>query len=129
VERHPDYFDRMLFIMRQIDAEYLLALLAVALMEVLVQPLPGDNKLAQRYEAILGNSNHFRLELMTTTTARRAADLRRPIIHTIFGLSNEVTDDPCGLQTHSRLVDPHQAYLSQALARCVKDTDVLTSKY
>lgn len=78
VEQHPDYFDRVLFIMRQVDAGAIAGVAStVALMEVLVQPLrTGDTALAQRYEVVLGNSSHFRLEPMTTVTARRAAELR-----------------------------------------------------
>ena len=47
--------------------------------EVLVQPLrQNDIALVQRYEAILSNSNNFRLENITRPIARRAADLRTP---------------------------------------------------
>lgn len=43
----------------------------------MVQPFrSGDGVLAQRYEEILSNSNYFRIEPITTATARYAADLR-----------------------------------------------------
>lgn len=78
VERHPTYFDRMLFIMREIDQGSIGGLASVmALTEVLVQPLRvGDDALAQRYEAVLSNSRSFRLAPIDVATARRAADLR-----------------------------------------------------
>lgn len=78
VERHPDYFDRILFIMRYVNEGLIDGVSAtIALTEVLVQPLKaGDNALAQQYEAVLSNSRNFRLEPITTKIARRAADLR-----------------------------------------------------
>lgn len=53
VERHPDYFDRILFIMRYVNEGLIDGVSAtIALTEVLVQPLKaGDNALAQQYEA------------------------------------------------------------------------------
>jgi predicted nucleic acid-binding protein len=78
VERHPSYFDRMLFIMRYVDRGLIAGVVStIALTEVLVQPLrAGDNALTERYEAILSNSHDFRLEPITTIVARHAADLR-----------------------------------------------------
>jgi len=78
VERHPDYFDRMLFIMRYVDRGLIAGVAStMALTEVLVQPLRvGDAALTERYEAILSNSHDFRLEPITAAIARRAADLR-----------------------------------------------------
>jgi predicted nucleic acid-binding protein len=78
VERHPSYFDRMLFIMRYVDRGLIAGVSStMALTEVLVQPLrAGDNVLTERYEAILSNSQDFRLEPITTMVARHAADLR-----------------------------------------------------
>jgi predicted nucleic acid-binding protein len=78
IERHPVYFDRMLFIMRYVDRGLIAGVAStVALAEVLVQPLRlGDDALAQRYEAVLMDSSSFHLEALTHATARRAADLR-----------------------------------------------------
>jgi predicted nucleic acid-binding protein len=78
IEKHPDYFDRMLFIMRYVDEGLISGVSAtMALTEVLVQPLrTGDTALAKRYEAVLMNSNDFRLEPLTTAIAHLAADLR-----------------------------------------------------
>jgi hypothetical protein len=51
IERHPDYFDRMLFIMRYVDEGLIAGVSAtIALTEVLVQPMrAGDTSLAKRY--------------------------------------------------------------------------------
>lgn len=78
IEKHPDYFDRMLFVMRYVDEGLISGVSAtMALTEVLVQPLrTGDTELAKRYEAVLMNSKGFRLEPLTTPIARLAADLR-----------------------------------------------------
>ncbi len=78
IEKHPDYFPQMLFIMRYVDAGLISGVGAtLALTEVLVQPLrAGDTLLAQRYEAVLMNSSGFRLDPLTTPIARIAADLR-----------------------------------------------------
>ncbi|TVR21385.1 MAG: PIN domain-containing protein [Anaerolineaceae bacterium] len=78
IERHPDYFDRMLIIMRYVDEGLISGVSAtMALTEVLVQPLKaGDTALAKRYEAALTNSKDFRLEPLTTSIAHLAADLR-----------------------------------------------------
>jgi predicted nucleic acid-binding protein len=78
VERHPIYFERMLFIMRYVDAALIDGVAStIALAEVLVQPLrAGDTTLAERYEAVVSNSHSFRLEPTTTAVARSAADLR-----------------------------------------------------
>jgi predicted nucleic acid-binding protein len=78
VERHPVYFDRMLFIMRHINAGPIEGVAStIALTEVLVQPLRvGNDPLAQRYEAVLSKSRGFRLEPTSNSVARRAADLR-----------------------------------------------------
>lgn len=78
VERHPVYFDRMLFIMRYIDSKRISGVAStVALTAVLVQPLRiGDSVLAQRYEAVLTHSDSFRLEPVTAQIAEIAASLR-----------------------------------------------------
>lgn len=78
VERHPSYFDRMLFIMRYVDSGLIAGVAStMALAEVLVQALrAGDKALTERYEAILSKSHNFRLEPVTTMVARQAADLR-----------------------------------------------------
>lgn len=78
IERHPDYFDRMLFIMQYVDGGLVAGLSAsIALTEVLVQPIRnGNNDLVGRYEAVLTRSRHFRLEPVTAGVARRAAELR-----------------------------------------------------
>ncbi len=78
IERHPTYFDRMLFIMRYVDEGLIAGLSStIALTEVLVQPLrAGDQGLIARYEAVLTKSASFRLEPLTAATARRAAELR-----------------------------------------------------
>lgn len=78
VERHPSYFDRMLFIMRYVDRGLIAGVVStMALTEVLVQPLrAGNATLTERYEAILSNSRDFRLEAVTSTVARQAAELR-----------------------------------------------------
>jgi predicted nucleic acid-binding protein len=60
VQRHPIYFERMLFIMRYVDAAL----------------IDGYMTLAERYEAIVSNSHSFRLEPTTTAVARSAANLR-----------------------------------------------------
>ena len=78
IEKHPNYFDRMLLIMRYIDQGLISGVSAtLALTEVLVQPVrAGDTTLAKQYEVILMNSNDFRLEPLTNAIARSAADLR-----------------------------------------------------
>ena len=78
VEQHALYFERMLFIMRYVDAALIDGVAStIALAEVLVQPLrAGDIALAERYQAVVSNSNSFRLEPTTTAIARSAADLR-----------------------------------------------------
>lgn len=78
IERHPAYFDRMLFVMRYVDEGLIDGVSAsLALTEVLVQPIrKGDQALVVRYETVLTKSRSFRLEPLTTATARRAADLR-----------------------------------------------------
>lgn len=78
IERHPDYFDRMLFIMRYVDQGLIAGVGAsIVLTEVLVQPIRTDNQeLAGRYEAVLTQSDNFRLEPVATHVSRAAADLR-----------------------------------------------------
>lgn len=78
VERHPSYFDRMLFIMRYVDSGLIAGVaFTMALAEVLVQVLrAGDKALTEHYEAILSKSHNFRLEPVMTMVARQAADLR-----------------------------------------------------
>lgn len=78
IERHPAYFDRMLFIMQYVDGGLITGLSAsIALTEVLVQPIRnGNSDLVRRYEAVLTHSRHFRLEPVTAGVARHAAQLR-----------------------------------------------------
>ncbi|MBK9124135.1 MAG: PIN domain-containing protein [Chloroflexi bacterium] len=78
IEKHPVYFDRMLYIMRSVDKGLMTGVSATTtLAEVLVQPLKaGDKDLAQRYEAVFLDSNGFHLEPLTAATARLAAELR-----------------------------------------------------
>ena len=78
VERHPVYFPPMLFVMGHVDGGLIDGIAStVALTEVLVQPLRvGNIALAERYESVLSDSNSFRLEPVTITIARAAADLR-----------------------------------------------------
>ncbi len=78
VERHPVFFDRVLFIMRYIDSGPIDGIAStISLTEVLVHPLRvGNIVLAQQYEAVLSKSRSFRLEPTTSVIARRAADLR-----------------------------------------------------
>lgn len=78
VERHPNYFDRMLFIMRYVDRGLIAGVAStIALTEVLVQPLrAGDDALTERYETVLSDSHSFRLEPVTMPVARQASKLR-----------------------------------------------------
>lgn len=78
IEKHPDYFDRMLVIMRHVDEGLINGVGAtMALTEVLIQPLrAGDTALTKRYEAVLTNSRNFRLVPLTTAIAHLAADIR-----------------------------------------------------
>ncbi len=78
VERHADYFDCLLFIMRAVDQGSIEGLTStISLTEVLVQPLrKGSTDLVRRYEAVLTQSKNFRVESFTPKTARLAADLR-----------------------------------------------------
>jgi predicted nucleic acid-binding protein len=78
VERHPDYFDRLLYLMSAVDKGQLEGVTStITLTEVLVQPIRTANQtLASRYEAVLTNSRHFQVEAITTKTARLAAELR-----------------------------------------------------
>lgn len=64
--------------MRYVDEGLIAGVSAtIALTEVLVQPIrSGDLPLISRYEAVLTKSRQFRLEPLTTATARRAANLR-----------------------------------------------------
>ena len=67
----------MLFIMRYVDEGLISGVSAMmALTEVLVQPLrSGDTALTKCYEAVLMNSNDFRLEPLTTAIAHLVVDL------------------------------------------------------
>jgi predicted nucleic acid-binding protein len=78
IERHPDYFDRMLFIMRYVDQGLIAGVGAgIVLTEVLVQPIRTANQaLVGQYEAVLTHSDNFRLEPVTTAVSRAAAHLR-----------------------------------------------------
>lgn len=78
VERHSEYFDRMLFIMRYVDSGPISGVAStLALTETLVVPIRNnDTLLAKRYEAVLSKSRGFRLEPITAAIARQAAELR-----------------------------------------------------
>ena len=78
VEKHPTYFDQVVFIMRHIHNGSIDGVASVlALTEVLVHPLrTGNQTLAQDYENILLNSTGFRLVPVDTNVARQSADLR-----------------------------------------------------
>ena len=78
VEQHPVYWGRMQSIMQLVDAGHVAGVAStLALAEVLVQPLRArNNQLADQYEQVVANSHFFRLEPITTTVARTAADLR-----------------------------------------------------
>lgn len=78
IEKHPVYFDRVVFIMRYIHSGPIDGVASVlALTEVLMHPLrTGNTELAQEYERILLNSTGFRLVPISADGARRAADLR-----------------------------------------------------
>jgi predicted nucleic acid-binding protein len=68
----------MVFIMRYMDQRLILGVGAsIVLAELLVQPFRSNNQgLVNRYETILMNSHHFRLEPVTNAISRTAADLR-----------------------------------------------------
>ncbi len=78
VEQNPAYFDRMLFIMNQIDSGLIDGLASsIALTEVLVQPIrTGNTALAQRYETILSDSVNFQVMSISIQMARLAAEMR-----------------------------------------------------
>jgi predicted nucleic acid-binding protein len=78
VEKHFVYFDRVLSIFQYVANGSLTGNCStLALMEVLVQPKKtGNIKLATEYEIILVNSSNFELHPITTSVARRAAEIR-----------------------------------------------------
>jgi predicted nucleic acid-binding protein len=78
VEKHPIYFDAMVFILRTINSGSITAVSSMlTLTEVLTQPLRADNEiLVREYEDILQNSVGFELLPLNVSIARKAADLR-----------------------------------------------------
>lgn len=78
VEKHPTYFDAMVFILRTINSGSMTAVSSIlSLTEVLTQPLRvGNEILVREYEDILQNSVGFELLPLNAAIARKAADLR-----------------------------------------------------
>ncbi len=78
VEKHPRYFDCMVFILKHITSGPMSAVSSMmTLTEVLTQPLRLKNMaLVEEYEDILQNSTGFKLVALDARIARKAADLR-----------------------------------------------------
>jgi predicted nucleic acid-binding protein len=78
VEKNPAYFDRMLFIMSQVDSGLVDGVASsIALTEVLIQPIrTGNIALAQSYETVLSDSENFQVMPISIRIARLAADMR-----------------------------------------------------
>ncbi len=78
VEKHPSYFDQMVFILRYISSGPISAVgSTMILTEVLAQPLRmGKTELVTDYEDIIQNSIGFNLIHVDEKIARRAAHLR-----------------------------------------------------
>jgi predicted nucleic acid-binding protein len=78
IEKHPTYFDRMVFIIHAVQNNPIDGVASVlVLTEVLVQPLRAEDlALAKDYEDIFLNSVNFRLLPVDGPVARQAAHLR-----------------------------------------------------
>jgi predicted nucleic acid-binding protein len=78
VEKHPNYSERMIFILRYLSEGLIDAVSSTLLLtEVLAQPLRMEKaELVNDYEDILQNSVGFQLIPVDEVIARRAAQLR-----------------------------------------------------
>jgi predicted nucleic acid-binding protein len=77
-ERNPNYYSLMLAIMQLVNrGDFTGCGASILLTEILTHPIKtGNLALAQQYENILSNSQHFTLEPVTNDVARYAANLR-----------------------------------------------------
>jgi predicted nucleic acid-binding protein len=78
VERNPKYVDLVREVVRRVDVGQISGFSSmVALTEVLTKPKKvGDTKIEDEYRDLLLHSRNFRLILIDSTVAERAADLR-----------------------------------------------------
>jgi predicted nucleic acid-binding protein len=78
VERNPKYVDLVREVVRRVDVGQISGFSSmVALTEVLTKPKKvGDTKTEDEYRDLLLHSRNFRLILIDSTVAERAADLR-----------------------------------------------------